>query len=212
MDLVPADADQVGTEAFRREGDFQKGLHRVGVQQRRGTGLTQQGGNGGKVRDGAGLVVDKHQRDEDGVLAQRAAHRVRRHGAAAVGFQLCYLKAALLQQVQATADGIVLGFRADDVAAFPPAVLGPGKQRPVVALRAAGGKHQIMRLTAQRPCHGGTGAVQKLFGLAADGMGRTRIAETDGHGLQCGLCGFRADPGGSGIVKIVHGVSFCAEG
>ena len=48
-------------EAFGREGELQKGLHRVTVQQSGGAGLAQQTGDAGNVRDGAGLVVDQHQ-------------------------------------------------------------------------------------------------------------------------------------------------------
>ena len=35
-DLVPADGDEIRAERRGAEGDFQKGLHRVGVQQRTG--------------------------------------------------------------------------------------------------------------------------------------------------------------------------------
>ena len=69
-ELVRADGDEVRAQRVGAERNFQKGLHRVGVQQ--GTGLFrfQKLRDLGHGEDAARLVVDEHHRDERGVVAQ----------------------------------------------------------------------------------------------------------------------------------------------
>ena len=71
-ELVRADGDEVRAQRVGAERNFQKGLHRVGVQQ--GTGLFrfQKLRDLGHGEDAARLVVDEHHRDERGVVAQCA--------------------------------------------------------------------------------------------------------------------------------------------
>ena len=68
VNLVPADADHVDAQRLRCEGDLHEGLDSVRVQQRLGAFRFQHGRDTGNVRDGAGLVVDEHERDENCIL------------------------------------------------------------------------------------------------------------------------------------------------
>ena len=68
---MPTDGDEVGTQCIRAERELQKGLHRVGVQQRAGLFLLQKPRDLGNGEDAARFVVDEHHRDERGVLTQR---------------------------------------------------------------------------------------------------------------------------------------------
>ena len=56
-ELMPADGDEVGTQCIRAERELQKGLHRVGVQQRAGLFLLQKPRDLGNGEDAARFVV-----------------------------------------------------------------------------------------------------------------------------------------------------------
>ena len=75
---------------------------------------------------------------------------------------------------------------------------------PVVALGAAGGEHQLSRRAAQGVGNLLAAAVQKLLGLPAQRIGGAGIAEALRHGGKRRLRRLRADPGGGGVIKIVH--------
>ena len=204
VNLVPADADHVDAQRLRCEGDLHEGLDSVRVQQRLGAFRFQHGRDTGNVRDGAGLVVDEHERDENCILPQRLADRIHRNRPGEAGLQTGDLKTALFQQVETAADGVVLGHRADDM--IPPALhaFGAGEQGPVVAFGTAGGENELCRGAAQRRCHRSTGAIEELFGFPAGGMGGARVPELLSHGEKCSLRGFRADLCGGGIIQIMH--------
>ena len=68
---MPAHGDEVRAQRVGAERNFQKGLHRVGVQQRAGLFLLQKPRDLGNGEDAARFVVDEHHRDERGVLTQR---------------------------------------------------------------------------------------------------------------------------------------------
>ena len=204
VNLVPADADHVDAQRLRCEGNLHEGLDGVRVQQRLGAFGFQHGRDAGNVRDGAGLVVDQHERDEDRILPQRLPDRINRNRPGGAGLQAGNFKAALLQQVETAADGIVLGHRADDMRSLALHALGAGEQGPVVALGAAGGEDQLCRAAAQRRCHRSTGTVEELFGFPAGGVGGTRVSKLLGHGEKRRLRGFRADLRGGGIIEVVH--------
>ena len=208
VDFMAADADQIRAQRFGREGDLQKGLHRVGVQQRAGAALAQQPCDRGNVRHAAGLVVDHHQRDERGVPAQRGADVLGADRAGRVRLQARDLPALLLQQIEAFPHGVVLDERGDDVPSRALRRLGAAEQGPVVALRAAGGEDQLFRSAAQRVGDLAAGRGEQLCRLAPFGVGRAGIAVAERHRLYGRFGRLRADRGGRGVVKIVFHHSY----
>ena len=168
---MSADADEIGTERFWAERDFHEGLHGIGMKQGRRTSFFQHGGNPWDIRDGAGLVVDEHQGDENGILSQSGTHGIDGNCPGGIRLQTGNLITAFLQQVETAADGIVLRNRADDVVSLPFHQLRAGKQGPVVALRAAGSKNQLLWGTAHRPRNTLAGSVEKFLCLTSDSMG-----------------------------------------
>ena len=69
-ELVRADGDEVRAQRVGAERNFQKGLHRVGVQQGTGFFRFQKPRDLSHGEDAARLVVDEHHRDERGVVTQ----------------------------------------------------------------------------------------------------------------------------------------------
>ena len=207
VDLVAADADEVRAERLRREGDFHKGLHRVGVQQRARAALAQHPRDARDIRHAAGLVVDHHQRDERRVLAQRGLHIPDAYRTVLIRLQARDFPALRLQQVEALSHRVVLDERGNNMPARTLRRLGPAEQGPVVALGAAGGKDQLLRGAAQRVRHGGARRGEQLRRLAPLGVGGAGVAVEKRHRLHGRLRRLRADSGGRGVVKIVFHLS-----
>ena len=161
-------------------------------------------GDGGNVIDRAGLIVDHHERDEDRVRPQRRAHALERDGAGAVRLQARDLVALFFQKVQRLAHRVVLHGGADDV--FPAAAHVPraGDERPVVALGAAGCEIHLVRLAAERFRDLAARLIHGGLGLAAELVGRARVAKALRHHIYCRLRCLRADTGRCGIVQINH--------
>ena len=203
VDLVAADADHVGPQGPGRKGDLQKSLHRVGVQQGLGAGALQLPSHGGDVRHGAGLVVDQHQGDEDGVRPQSLPHRLHRDGPGGIRLQPGHFKAPALQLVQGFAHRVMLHQGADHVPALALHGFRPLEDGPVVALRAAGGEDQLLALAAQGRGHLPTALIQQLFCLPAHRVGGVGVAVYLRHGPQGGLGRLGADLRGGGIVQIM---------
>ena len=203
MYFMAADADHVSPECFGAEGYFEKSLHSIGMQQCAGAGLFQHLGNGMDVRHGAGFIVDRHERDQNGVIPQGFLHGGNRNRSPGIGRKARHFPAGGFQKVQASPHGIMLDPGGNDV--VPEALHGFSavQKRPVIAFGAAGSKYQLSGSAAE--CIGNffTACVQKLFGFPPFCMGRARIPVEFRHGMQgCFGC-FLADFRGCGIVQIV---------
>ena len=203
VELVAADADEIGPQTFGREGDLAEGLHRVGVQKGGGARLLQETGDGGNVGHGAGFVIDQHQRNEYSIGEKRLPHGFDGDGPGGIRLQPRDGIAPGLQLIQGFADGVVLHGGTEDVPALALHGLGTLEKGPVVALRAAGGEDQLLALAAQQRGHLRPALIQQLFGLPPLGVGGAGVAVALGHGPQGRLRRLRADPGGGGIVQIM---------
>ena len=161
----------------------------------------------GDVRDGidiAQLVVDHHHADQGCVGPHGLQHLLCRDIAFAVGSDAGYLIALLLHPLAALQHGAVLHSGGDDVAAQM-AVLPAGcLDGPVVALRAAGGEKQLLRLTAQGVRHGFPPALHLLFHVQAQLVLRAGIAELIRQNFIHGVRYLPGDGGGGSVVQINH--------
>ena len=203
VNLVAADAYQIGAEAFRREVKLHEGLHRVRMQKRRGAFLFQNTGNGGNIRHSTGFVVDQHKRNEYSIRAKSRAYVLGRDRAGVIGLEVCHLITAPFKLLGGFAHCVMLDQGSDDVLSLAAHGLRAGEQGPVVALRAAGGKRQLRRVAAQRPGDKLPRAIEQLFRLPAFGVSGAGVAVVFQHGVQSRLRSLRAHAGGRGVIKIV---------
>ena len=176
VELVPAEGDEVGAERVCAEGDLQKSLYCIGVQQCLRAALAQERGDLCDRKDTAGLVVHKHHGHERRILAQRVRDLLRCDIAVSVRREAGDGIALLLELAAWLKHRAVLHRGGDDV---PPhmAVLVRGEANgPVVALRAAGGEEKLLGLAAERGGDGRAVRVQPLFCGGAVGILRAGVA------------------------------------
>ncbi len=88
-----------------------------GIDVEQGTVFTYALADGRDVVDGPQLVVDQHQRHQEGVLAQRRADRLRSDQAIGVGQQISDIDPGILQLPGRVEDRLVFDLAGDDVPA-----------------------------------------------------------------------------------------------
>ena len=115
MDLMPGDGDQVRAQRFGFEGDLEKALYGIGVEQRQRTEPARCAEHFRNWHDRAGLIVDHHDRDQDGVRAERGAQLLDGDEASFVRLKVCDLKALRLQLLHGMQDRVMLDRGGDDV-------------------------------------------------------------------------------------------------
>ena len=187
---------------FRGEGHLQKALHRVRVHESvRGRAL-EGPGYALYVRHRARLVVNEHERAEDGVLPRGGGHLLRGYGPVRPGREARHLIAAALEDVEGAAHGVVLHGGAYDVPALAAHGLRARPERPVVALRAAGGKGYLPAVAAERLRELPARVHHQLRRRAALRMGGARVAVIRQHRPHRRLRRLRADAGGGRIVEV----------
>ena len=161
--------------------------------------------DGGDILDDADLVVDVHQRHENGVVAQGRLELGEIDQSVRLGVQVGDLEALALELAAGVEHGLVLGFAGDDVAATLVVEVGRALDRQVVGLRRAGGPDDLLGIGIDQLGHGPARVVDGLLRLPAEGMGtRRRVTETAVHG-QAGTHGLghpRIDRGGCRIVHV----------
>ena len=120
------------------------------MQQRPGSALAQEPRDLRDGKDAAGLVVHEHHGDERRVLTQRVRDLLRGDIPLTVGREIGDGIALLLQLFTRLKHGAVLHGGGDDVLSDAAVLVGGKADGPVVALRAAGGEVQLVRLAAER--------------------------------------------------------------
>ena len=190
VNLMAGDGDHIRAERFCLEGELEKALHGVGVEQRERAEPPRGADHLADGHDGAGLIVDHHHGDENGVGAERLRERLGGDIARLVGLEIGDLKAARLQPLHRVQNGVVLHGGGDDVPAALSKALCRAGDRPVVGLGAAGGKENALRLGAERLRHLLAGRFQALFGFDPQrvygGGVSPRTAEKLGHRIDAG--------------------------
>ena len=173
---MSADGNEVRAQRIRAERELQKRLYRVGVQQRPGAVLAQKPRNLADGEHTAGLVVHEHHGDERRVLTQRVRDLLRGDIPLTVGREIGDGIALLLQLTARLEHGAVLHGGGDDVLSDAAVLVGGKADGPVVALRAAGGEVQLVRLAAERGGDDRAVRLQTLFRGGAVGILRAGVA------------------------------------
>ena len=204
MELMGRDRYHIGAQAFCREGYFHIPLHGVCVKQGGRTGCLQCSGDGRDVCDSASLVVYKHEADKDRVRAKCGDNIAFVDGAVLPGGEPCDLIALGLQKVQRLAHGVMLRGGAYHMAPLVAHSMTAGADGPVVTLRTAGGKIDLLRLRAKRRCDDSACFFQLIPGGPSLSMGGAGVSKAFRHKTECGLCCFGADLCGGRVIQINH--------
>ena len=161
------------------------------------------GGQTLHVVAGAYLVVDHHTGHEDGILVHGIQHLV--DVQCTVGLRLHDSDVIALrgQTFQRALDAGVFEARHHDAFAES-AGLGGAQQGQIIALAAAGGKVQLLRLAAQGAGHSGTGGVQGLFAPCAGGIEAGGVGPVLPHGFVYHVCHLGSNDGGGSVIQIMQ--------
>ena len=102
--------------------------------------------------DGADLVVDEHDRHDNGAGVERSGERVEVDEPAAIDTDAMYSKAVALEPVGGGEHALVLERGRDDTVAGPGITRGAGRafDREVVGLGSSTGEHDLRRVRAER--------------------------------------------------------------
>ena len=147
-DLMAGEGDEVCPQSFGGEGDFQKALDRVGVEQGFFIDGLQTLGDVCNGIDAAQLVVHHHHGHQRRVRPHRRQNGFGGNVAVLIRQDGRDLPALLLQLLAAVEDGVVLHGGGDDVAAHMAVLPAGGPDGPVVTLGAAGGKEKLVCFAA----------------------------------------------------------------
>jgi hypothetical protein len=143
---VAREGQEVDPEGVHVDRDLADGLHPIHVE--RDLHLAGDAPDLAHGLDGARLGVRVHQRDEDGVRPNGAAHVLGVDHPVAIDGQIGRLESVLLEVLARAQDRVVLDLRGDDVAAAPR--MRDALDRHVVGLGAAGGKDDLLFLDLQK--------------------------------------------------------------
>ena len=201
VDLVAADGHRV--DVVQLDGDAHPRLHGVHMDDGAAVTALDLGGQTLHVVSGAYLVVDHHAGHEDGILVHGIQHLV--DVQCAVGLRLHDSDVIALrgQTFQRALDAGVFEARHHDALAEG-AGLGRAQQGQIIALAAAGGKVQLLRLAAQGAGHGGAGGVQDLFAPCAGGIEAGWVGPVLPHGFVYHVCHLGSNDGGGSVIQIMQ--------
>ena len=204
VDFMPRDGNQVRAERLCLEGDFQEALDGVGVKKSQ---RAEPAGDADHIRnrhDGARLVVDHHDGNENRIRAKGSFERVGADEACFIRLQICDLEALRFERFHGVQHGVMLDGSGDDVIAALFQALAGRENCPVIRLRAAGGEKDAVRLSAETGSNLLAGVFQLALGGNAQLVNRggvsPGVAQQARHCLHAGGIWF----GGGGIVQIDH--------
>ena len=176
-----------------------------GIDVEQGPVFTHALADGRDVVDGAQLIVDQHQRHQEGVLAQCLADRLRSDQPIGVGQQISDIDPGILQLPGRIENRLVFDLAGDDMPARLLTSLGYPLEGQVIGFSGTGGPDDLGRL---RPHQTGDLLARQLdrtAGLLAKGMGTgggvAEVAvetQTIDHHLDDPLI----HRGGGGVIKI----------
>ena len=174
--LVSREAHQVDLQLLQVDLDLAGGLGRIDVEE--DLALTQHLADGGNVLDDADLVVDVHDRDQDGVRPDGGLQVLQVDQAVFLHIQQRHLEALALQLAHGVERGLVLGLDGDEVATALLVEVGGTLEREVDRLGGTRGPDQLARITVDQRRDFGTRFLHGLLGLPAIGVAaRGGVAE-----------------------------------
>ena len=139
------------------------------------------------------LIVCKHHRNQDRIRADRSFQLVDLYLAVLIDINIGNLIAPLLEIFARMQDRMVLDLCRDDMLSFGFISLCRRLQCPVIRLRTAGGKVNLLRLCAKRRCDRLTAFIDRFLTLCSDTVNAGCVSVVFGkirkHGLYNSLRG-----------------------
>ena len=161
--------------------------------------------DGGDILDNADLVVDVHQADQNGVIAQRRLQLLQADQTVGLRIQVGDLEALALQMAARVQHRLVFGLAGDDVLALLLVEVGNPLDGQVVGLGRPGGKDNLPRIGTDQIGDVVARLIDHLFGLPAKAVGaRSRVAKDaiQGQALHHFLGNTGIHRRGGGIIQI----------
>src|SRR5690554_917775 len=201
--LVAGERNQVHLHACHVNRSFAGGLGRIHVKQH----LVGAGNfaNGGNVVNGADLVVDVHDGDQNAVLAQRILNLLRMNYAFLVRIQIGNFKTFTLQLAHGVQHGFVFDFGGNQVLALAAVEIGHALDGQVVGLGGTRGPDDLARIGVNQIRHLLAGIFDCFLGAPAiDMRARSEIAKVafDGQAVNHFFGHTRVNRGSGGIIKV----------
>ena len=199
---MAADGHEVGPQLLGREGNLEKALDGVHMEQSGGAGGADGIGRGPDRENGAHFIVHQHHGHQNGVRPDGLSHRLGIDAACPVRLAPGDLKAFALEGFDRLQHRGVLDGGGDDVVSLPAVQFHGGGNGPVVSLGAAGGEEELLRQTAQRPRDHRPVGVPALGRRLSQRVAGGGVAIALGHHLIGGPGGSAAHRGGGGMIQI----------
>ncbi len=203
IDLVRRERHQVDLQLLQVDFDLAGRLRGIDVEQH--AARAGQFTDGGDVVDRADFVVHVHQRDQDGVVAQRRLDLGRGDDAVFAWLEVGDFETFTLELASGIQDRLVLDLGGDDVLALGLIEVRNAFQGEVVGLGGTAGPDDLARVGVDQLGHLATAVLDRFFGLPAEHVGtRGRVTEVSidqqavGHLL--GDAGI--DRGGRGVIEV----------
>ena len=203
-DLVGGDGDEIRPQGSGGEGDLQKALDGVGVQQGLGVLRRQAPGDVGDGVDISQFVIHQHAGHQRRIRPDGVQYLLRSDGAVLGRSQVGDLVPLPLHPAAGLQHGAVLHGGGDDVASHVAVLPAGGGDGPVVRLRAAGGEEQLPGVTAQGAGDGTAPGFHPALHLQPHGILGAGVAELPGEHLVHGIRHRPGDGRGGGVVQIDH--------
>ena len=175
VNLVSGKRQKIDAEVVHRKGHLAQCLHRVGVHQ--GAAFVGRGGNVGDGLQRADLVVGQHDGNQNRLVRQAVAHRLRVHDAAFVHRHVGNFVTLPFEGAAGVQDGRMLDLRRDQVAPAFPVCLRHPLDNGVVGLGAAAAEDDRRGGRAQHFRHRVAGVVDGHARPPAVPVHTRRVAE-----------------------------------
>jgi len=146
-DFMSGEGDKICWDRFNRKRDFKESLHGVGMEE--GGMVFEQISDILHGESCAGFIIDEHNADEGGIIAERVIDLRGRDAALGIRLNVSDGIALLFQCLNALEDGAMFHGGCNDMFTDASILVERGADCPVIAFSTAGGKEDLFRLTAE---------------------------------------------------------------
>ena len=174
--FVRREGHQINFQRFQIDRHLARGLCGINVEKHATrTGQLTERSN---IVNRADLIIDVHDRHQNGVFTQRSFNQRRRNQTVFARLKISHLKAFTLKLAHGVEHRFVLDLRGNQVLAFTLVEVGNAFDRQVVGLGGTRGPDNFTRIGIDQLSYLTTGILYRFFSLPAKHMGaRGRIAE-----------------------------------
>src|SRR6185437_94443 len=205
--LMRGEREEINLEFVDVEGNFARGLNRVGVKIN--VGFESDAANFRDGLDGAELIIRVHHGDENGFGANRAANVFGIDNAVARNRKPSDFNSPLFEGFDGVEDGVVLDGRADNVLFVAGHRGDEAENGEIVRFGATAGEYSFGWLSADERSHRLTRGLDGAAGVLASGVNRAGVAIAFGEERQHRVENFAVN-GSGGVVIQVDAANVCS--